>query len=53
VRRGKDAVHIRARLTPDEERRGSQTVRPGEQVITAGALELKAILDDLKAAQGR
>jgi RNA polymerase sigma factor (sigma-70 family) len=49
VRRGKDAVHVRARLTPEEDRQGFQTVRPGEHVVTAGVLELKAILDDLKA----
>jgi cobalt-zinc-cadmium efflux system membrane fusion protein len=53
VRRGKDAVHVRTRLTPEQERQGYQTVRPGEHVVTAGVLELKAILDDLKAAQDR
>jgi hypothetical protein len=26
-----------------------QTVRPGERVVTAGSVELQAILDDLKA----
>jgi hypothetical protein len=49
VRRSHDAVHIRTKLTPEQERQGFQTVRPGERVITAGALELKAMLDDLKA----
>jgi RNA polymerase sigma factor (sigma-70 family) len=53
VRRGKDAVHIRARLTPEQERQGFQTVSPREQVVTSGALGLKAILDDLKAARER
>jgi cobalt-zinc-cadmium efflux system membrane fusion protein len=53
VRRGQDVVHIRARLTPEEERQGLQTVRPGERVVTAGAVEVKALLDDLKAAGGR
>jgi len=49
VRRGHDAVHVRSRLTPEQERQGFQTLRPGERVITVGALELKAMLDDLKA----
>jgi multidrug efflux pump subunit AcrA (membrane-fusion protein) len=53
VRRGKDAVHIRTRLTPEEERQGLQTIRTGEQIITSGALELKAILDDLKMGPKR
>ncbi len=53
VRRGKDAVHIRARLTAEEDRQGFQTVRPGEHVVTSGALELKGILDDLKAMRDR
>jgi cobalt-zinc-cadmium efflux system membrane fusion protein len=53
VRRGKDAVHVRTRLTPEQERQGFQTVRPGEHVVTAGVLELKAILDDLKVAKDR
>jgi RNA polymerase sigma factor (sigma-70 family) len=49
ARRSQEAVHIRAGLTPEQKRRGFQTLRPGERVITAGALELKAIFDDLKA----
>jgi multidrug efflux pump subunit AcrA (membrane-fusion protein) len=49
ARRGQDAVHIRAKLTAEQERQGFQTVQPGERVITVGALELKAMLDDLKA----
>jgi cobalt-zinc-cadmium efflux system membrane fusion protein len=49
VRRGKDAVHVRAALTLEQERQGFQTVRQGEQVVTAGVIELKAILDDLKS----
>jgi cobalt-zinc-cadmium efflux system membrane fusion protein len=51
VRRGRDVVHIRARLTPEQERQGLQTVRPGERVVTAGVVELQAILEDLKAGQ--
>jgi cobalt-zinc-cadmium efflux system membrane fusion protein len=53
VRRGKDAVHVRATLTAEQRRQGFQTVRVGDQIITAGALELKAILDDLKKAPDR
>jgi membrane fusion protein, heavy metal efflux system len=52
VRRSRDAVHVRAQLTPEPEP-GFQSVRPGDRVITAGALELKAILDDLKAGADR
>jgi cobalt-zinc-cadmium efflux system membrane fusion protein len=53
VRRSLDAVHVRSRLTAAQERQGLQAVRPGERVVTAGALELKALLDDLKARQDR
>jgi cobalt-zinc-cadmium efflux system membrane fusion protein len=53
VRRGGDVIHIRSRLTSEQERQGLQTVRPGERVVTAGAVELKAVLDDLKAAADR
>jgi cobalt-zinc-cadmium efflux system membrane fusion protein len=53
VRRGQDVVHIRSRLTDEHERQGFHTVRPGERVVTAGAVELKAILEDLKAGTDR
>jgi cobalt-zinc-cadmium efflux system membrane fusion protein len=53
VRRGQDVVHVRARLSPEQERQGLQTLRPGERVVTSGAVELKAVLDDLKAAADR
>jgi cobalt-zinc-cadmium efflux system membrane fusion protein len=53
VRRSHDAVHVRSRLTPAQERQGLQAVRPGERVVTAGALELKALLADLKAREDR
>jgi cobalt-zinc-cadmium efflux system membrane fusion protein len=53
VRRGQDAVHVRARATGEQEPQGAHTLRPGERVITTGALELKALLDDLKASRGR
>jgi cobalt-zinc-cadmium efflux system membrane fusion protein len=53
VRRGQDVVHIRSRLTPEQERQGFQTVRLGERVVTPGVVELKAILEDLKAGTDR
>jgi hypothetical protein len=53
VRRGQDRVHIRSRLTPEQERQGFQTVRLGEHVVTVGAVELKAVLEDLKAGTDR
>jgi cobalt-zinc-cadmium efflux system membrane fusion protein len=53
VRRSHDAAHVGSRLTPAQERQGLQAVRAGERVVTAGALELKALLDDLKAREGR
>jgi cobalt-zinc-cadmium efflux system membrane fusion protein len=53
VRRGQDVVHVRSRLTPEQERQGFQTVRLGERVVTTGAVELKAILEDLKAGTDR
>jgi cobalt-zinc-cadmium efflux system membrane fusion protein len=48
VRRGSDVVHLRARLTPEQEGQGLRIIRPGEQVVTTGALELKAALDELQ-----
>ncbi|MHB1426211.1 MAG: sigma-70 family RNA polymerase sigma factor [Gemmataceae bacterium] len=53
VRRSQDVVHVRSRLTAAQERQGFQTVRPGESVVTAGAVGLKAILEDLKAGTER
>ncbi len=49
VRRGHDTVHIRSPLSPAEERQGFQPLRPGERIVTSGALELKALLDDQSA----
>jgi cobalt-zinc-cadmium efflux system membrane fusion protein len=50
LRRGGELAHVCARVRPEQERQGYQTVRPGERVITSAVLELKAILDDLKSA---
>lgn len=48
VRRGRDTVHVRVKLTPEEQKQGFQSLRPGERVVSAGAIDLKALLDDLK-----
>jgi cobalt-zinc-cadmium efflux system membrane fusion protein len=48
VRRGRDVVHVRSPLTPDEERQGYEPLRPGERVVTAGAVELRGLWADLK-----
>jgi cobalt-zinc-cadmium efflux system membrane fusion protein len=53
VRRGHDLVHVRSRLSSEQERLGFQAVRPGERIVTSGVIELKAILDDLKAVADR
>lgn len=42
VVRGRDVVFLRKTPTPEEERRGLQGVRVGEQVIAHGAVELAA-----------
>jgi hypothetical protein len=39
MRRGHDTAHVRFSLKPDE------------RIVTAGALDLKAALDDLKATR--
>jgi RND family efflux transporter MFP subunit len=48
VRRGRDLAHVRAEPTAKEKRGGAEPLRPGERVVTEGALELKAALDDLR-----
>jgi multidrug efflux pump subunit AcrA (membrane-fusion protein) len=53
VRRGRDVAHVRTALTSEEERQGLQALRPGERVVTAGAVELKGLLEDLKARAPR
>jgi cobalt-zinc-cadmium efflux system membrane fusion protein len=50
VRRRPDAVVLRARLSPSEERRGMQAVKPGERVVRSGAVELKKALEELQSA---
>jgi multidrug efflux pump subunit AcrA (membrane-fusion protein) len=48
VRRGAEMVHVRCRPGPAEARQGFGALRPGERVVTAGAVALKALLDDLR-----
>jgi cobalt-zinc-cadmium efflux system membrane fusion protein len=48
LRRGQDVVHIRAEPTAEEVKQGVRTVRAGERVVISGAVELKALMDDLK-----
>jgi cobalt-zinc-cadmium efflux system membrane fusion protein len=57
VRRFKDVTFVRSKLTPPEEeisraevargRRALQPLRPGERVLTRGAVELTTCLEDL------
>jgi len=44
VRRSFDAVSIRSRLTPEQQKEGFEELHEGEKVVAAGALELKAAL---------
>jgi cobalt-zinc-cadmium efflux system membrane fusion protein len=44
-----ETVFVRSVLTPEEEKRGLQPLRPGEVAVTHGVLELKAALEELQA----
>jgi cobalt-zinc-cadmium efflux system membrane fusion protein len=46
VRRHFDRVYVRSRLSPEEAREGLQELHDGERVVAAGALELKAALQE-------
>jgi cobalt-zinc-cadmium efflux system membrane fusion protein len=48
VRRLRGSVILRGWLTPAQERRGLQTVRPGELVVRSGAVELNKALEELQ-----
>jgi RNA polymerase sigma factor (sigma-70 family) len=48
VRRGRDVVHVSAAATAEERRQGFAGLRAGERVVTAGAVELQALLADLQ-----
>lgn len=45
----RDVIYVRSELTDEQRKKGLQTVRPGEFVVTDGVLELKAALEDLQA----
>jgi len=49
VRRDRDVAHIIFLLTPAQEAQGVEALHAGERIVTSGAVELKALLDDLKA----
>jgi cobalt-zinc-cadmium efflux system membrane fusion protein len=51
VRRSRDVAHLRTTITPQQKQAGVRELRPGERVVTAGALELQAALDDLRGEQ--
>jgi cobalt-zinc-cadmium efflux system membrane fusion protein len=46
VRRHFDRVYVRSRLSPEEAKEGLQELHEGERVVAAGALELKAALQE-------
>jgi cobalt-zinc-cadmium efflux system membrane fusion protein len=52
VHRAPDGAHIREVPTPEESRQGVEGLRPGERIVTAGAVELQGLLEGLKA-QGK
>ena len=46
VRRYHDVIFVRSKLTPEQKRAGLEELHPGERVISAKALELKAALEE-------
>jgi cobalt-zinc-cadmium efflux system membrane fusion protein len=48
VRRTQDQAYLASRLQADDERQGLKTLIPGERIVTAGAVALKATLEDLQ-----
>jgi cobalt-zinc-cadmium efflux system membrane fusion protein len=44
VRRNRDTVYVRSELTAQEKQDGFQELKPGEVVVSSGALQLKAAL---------
>jgi cobalt-zinc-cadmium efflux system membrane fusion protein len=47
VRRGRATAHVRAVPTAEDERQGCKSLAPGERVVTAGTVELMAVLNKL------
>ncbi len=50
VRRGRNHVYVRSKLTQADERAGAMPLRVGERVVKSGVLELAAELKGLQAA---
>jgi cobalt-zinc-cadmium efflux system membrane fusion protein len=50
ARRGQDQIYVRGSLTDAEKKQGFTALKPGDRVVTAGAVELKAALEDKQAA---
>jgi cobalt-zinc-cadmium efflux system membrane fusion protein len=48
VRRTQDQAYLASRLQADDERQGLKTLIPGERIVTAGTVALKAALEDLQ-----
>ncbi len=52
VRRNFDVVYIRSKLTDEQRSRGLEELHEGETVVAAGALELKAALQEKQSSSG-
>lgn len=51
VRRYHDVIFVRSKLTPEQKRAGLEELHPGERVIAAKALELKAALEEQQSSK--
>jgi cobalt-zinc-cadmium efflux system membrane fusion protein len=51
LRRLLDGVGVRSKLNPEQETKGLSALRPGAQVVSSGAVELRTALEELKAAR--
>jgi cobalt-zinc-cadmium efflux system membrane fusion protein len=49
--RSPSEVHLRSKLSAAGTARGLSPIRPGEKVVTAGAIELRGALDDLTSTR--
>jgi cobalt-zinc-cadmium efflux system membrane fusion protein len=50
LRRMLDGVGVRSKLSSEQEKKGLTALRPGEQVVSSGAVELRTALEELQAA---
>jgi len=48
VRRDRHVAHIRVQLTAAEISQGFQGIRPGERIITRGAVDVKGMIEELR-----